>query len=133
MKWLVRAIFMTDLKENREKKNVLDHCCPPLMIITGCFIYISPPLCQVVARLSCSESNRETITREIISSVLSGYAPCPVTSPLLSCPSSPLASFNFLCAPLLFFFPLCSPPQCLAERGRERKKISNRVFSLLGV
>lgn len=53
--------------------------------------------CWLVVRLR--GPNRETITREIISSVFSSYPPCPVTSPLLAC--------LWICLPALIFYTLC--------------------------
>lgn len=62
------------------------------------------PSCRPVAGLSGCESNRGTITREIISSVLSGYAPRPVTSRLLCCPPTSHFSFSQLTHPCFCLF-----------------------------
>lgn len=89
------------------------------------------PSCRPVARLSGCESNRGTITREIISSVLSGYAPCPVTSRLLCCPPTGHFSFSLLTHPcfcLFCLFLFFSGGVYVGWGGIK----SARVFSLLG-
>lgn len=89
------------------------------------------PSCRPVARLSGCESNRGTITREIISSVLSGYAPCPVTSRPLCCPPTSHFSFSLLTHPRFCLFCFVFQGVCTFGGGGWGVK-SARVFSLLG-